>query len=60
MAAVEKFLGKRVNIPEDRRYDPKQGLWGKQIDEIILFGMTEPALVLMGGVKDLDWLVEEG
>ena len=22
--------------------------------------MTEPALVLMGGVKDLDWLVEEG
>ena len=60
MAVVEKFLGKRVKIPEDRRYDPKQGLWGKEVVDGILFGMTEPALVLMGGVKDLDWLVEEG
>ena len=31
MAVVEKFLGKCVKIPEDRRYDPKQGLWGKKL-----------------------------
>ena len=60
MAVVEKFLGKRVDIPEDRRYDPKQGLWGQQVDRDILFGMTEPTLVLMGGVKDVDWLVLDG
>ena len=60
MAVIEKFLGKSVEIPEDRRYDPKQGLWGRQVDRDILFGMTEPALVLMGGVKDVDWLVEDG
>jgi len=29
MAFIEKFLGKRVEIPEDRRYYTKQGLWAK-------------------------------
>jgi glycine cleavage system H lipoate-binding protein len=59
MAIIEKFLGKRVEIPEDRRYDLKQGLWGKCVDETIVFGLTQPALVLLGGVKDLDPLIEE-
>jgi hypothetical protein len=26
MAVIEKFLGQRVEIPEDRRYHSKQGL----------------------------------
>jgi len=60
MAVIDKFLGKTVEIPEDRRYDTKQNLWGKKVDQTILFGLTQPALVLLGGVKDLDWLLEEG
>ena len=59
MAFVEKFLGRQVEIPEDRRFALKQGLWGKMVDQNIVFGMTQPALVLSGGVKDVDWLVEE-
>ncbi|MEW5908902.1 MAG: GcvH-related protein [Thermodesulfobacteriota bacterium] len=58
MASIEKFLGRRVEIPEDRRYAIKQGLWGKATGNAITFGMTQPALVLSGGVKDMDWLVE--
>jgi glycine cleavage system H lipoate-binding protein len=60
MAVIDKFLGKTVKIPEDRRYDTKQNLWGKKVDRTILVGLTQPALVLLGGVKDLDWLLEEG
>jgi glycine cleavage system H lipoate-binding protein len=59
MAVIEKFLGQRVEVPEDRRYDVKQGLWGRCVDRTIVFGLTQPALVLSGGVKDIDWLVEE-
>lgn len=59
MAVIEKFLGQRVEIPEDRRYDVKQGLWGRCVDQAIVFGFTQPALVLLGGIKDKDWLVED-
>ena len=59
MAVIEKFLGQRVEIPEDRRYDVKQGLWGRCIDQTIVFGFTQPSLVLLGGIKDKDWLVDE-
>ena len=60
MAVIQKFLGKTVEIPEDRYYSSKQGLWGRQEDRTIVFGLTQPALVLMGGIKDVDWLLEEG
>ncbi len=59
MAVIEKFLGQRVEIPEDRKYYTKQGLWAKPEDHDMVFGFTEPALVLAGGVNDLDWLVGE-
>ena len=59
MAVIEKFLGQRVEVPEDRRYAVKQGLWGRPSGPDIVFGMSRPALVLSGGVKDLDWLVAE-
>ena len=59
MAVIEKFLGQRVEIPEDRKYNPKQGLWAKPEEDDIIFGFTEPALVLAGGINDLDWLVGE-
>lgn len=59
MAVIEKFLGKQVEIPEDRRYDVKQGLWAKSDEDAIVFGFSQPALVLSGGIKDIDWLVDE-
>ena len=59
MAVIEKFLGQRVEIPEDRKYYVKQGLWVKSENDDRVFGFTEPALVLAGGVNDLDWLVSE-
>ena len=59
MAVIEKFLGQRVEIPEDRKYYVKQGLWAKAQDDDMVFGFTAPALVLAGGVSDLDWLVGE-
>ena len=58
MAVIEKFLGQRIEIPEDRRYHSKQGLWAKAQDQNLVFGLTQPALILAGGVNDLDWLVE--
>ena len=60
MAIIEKFLGKRVEVPQDRRYHVKQGLWAKITDDTIVFGFSQPSLVLMGGIKDIDWLVEDG
>jgi glycine cleavage system H protein len=60
MAQIEKFLGKRVEVPEDRRYIVKPGLWAKAEGVEMRFGLTEPELVLTGGVNDLEWLVWDG
>jgi glycine cleavage system H lipoate-binding protein len=60
MAIIEKFLGQRVVIPDDLRYDIKQGLWVKTEGAEVVMGLSDPALVLHGGVNDLDWLVTEG
>lgn len=60
MAVIEKFLGQRVTIPEDRRYWATQGLWTRQREQTIVIGISQPALILIGGIKDLDRLVEEG
>lgn len=59
MASIEKFLGRHINVPEDRKYYARQGLWAKPQGGEIVFGFTEPALVLSGGVSDLDWLIGE-
>jgi glycine cleavage system H protein len=60
MAIIEKFLGQTVSIPDELRYDAKQGLWVKKEGADAILGLTEPALVLNGGINDLDWLVTEG
>jgi glycine cleavage system H protein len=60
MAHIEKFLGKKVEIPEDRRYVVKQGLWAKTEGTEWRLGLTEPELVLIGGVNDLEWLSWDG
>ena len=60
MAHIEKFLGKRVEVPEDRRYVVKSGLWAKAEGPEVRFGLTEPELILAGGINDLEWLAWEG
>jgi glycine cleavage system H lipoate-binding protein len=60
MVVIDKFLGRRVLVPEELRYDARQGLWARPEEQSIVFGLTQPALVLSGGVKDVDRLVEEG
>ena len=60
MAHMENFLGIRVEIPDDRRYVIKPGLWAKKEDGEIFFGFSRPALVLAGGLNDLEWLVLDG
>jgi glycine cleavage system H lipoate-binding protein len=60
MAFIEKFLGQRVSIPNELRYDINQGLWVKKEGGDVVLGLAEPALVLHGGINDLDWLVTEG
>jgi glycine cleavage system H protein len=57
---IEKFLGQQVSIPDELRYDIKQGLWAKTDGVDVVIGLAEPALVLHGGVNDLDWLVSDG
>jgi glycine cleavage system H lipoate-binding protein len=60
MAIIERFLGQTVCIPDELQYDVKQGLWVKKEGADAILGLTEPALVLNGGIHDLDWLVTEG
>jgi glycine cleavage system H protein len=60
MAVIDRFLGKRVEVPANRRYLPKQGLWASKDGKAIVFGFTQPALVLLGGIKDMDGLVDNG
>jgi len=60
MAFIDKFLGKRVEIPDDRRYSVKQGLWAKMSEKDVIFGITEPSLVLLAGINDLEWIASEG
>jgi glycine cleavage system H lipoate-binding protein len=59
MTIIEKFLGQCVDIPDHLHYDIKQGLWAKAVDDTLVFGFTQPAIVLSGGIKDMDPLVDE-
>lgn len=59
MIVVEKFLGQRVEIFDDRRYDTAQGLWGRIADQAIEFGLAQPSLVLFGNITSINWLAEE-
>ena len=60
MAVIEKFLGHRVTLPDDLRYFVKQGLWARLDDSTIVFGFSEPALTLLGGIQDLNFLADDG
>ncbi|MFH1243607.1 MAG: hypothetical protein V1689_14790 [Pseudomonadota bacterium] len=60
MAFIERFLGVCVEVPDDHFYCTKPGLWAKADGQEIIFGLSHPALVLAGGLNDLDWLVPQG
>jgi glycine cleavage system H protein len=60
MAVIEKFLGHRVTLPDNLRYFVKQGLWARLDDSAIVFGLSEPALTLLGGIQELNFLAEDG
>jgi glycine cleavage system H protein len=60
MARLENFLGTTFELSEDLRYVPKLGLWAKQSEGGLVFGLTGPALLMSGGINDLEWLVPAG
>lgn len=58
---VEEFLGTVVSIPEDRLYDPEEGLWLKlQPDGRMAVGLTQPAVLMAGPIRNVERLVEQG
>jgi len=57
----ENFLGRELVLPKDRLYDPEEGLWIKREDGgRLAIGMTEPTLLMVGTVREIELLVEEG
>jgi glycine cleavage system H protein len=57
----KNFLGKDITIPDDRMYDRAEGLWVvKDQDGSFTLGLTEPALLMCGTVRQIDALVEDG
>lgn len=58
---VERFIGKDLTIPEDRLYEIRDGLWAQEIEPgRWAVGLTEPILMVVGGVRDLADLVQDG
>lgn len=62
MLVVEGFNGYRLEIPEDRYYLPGVELWVQTQEngnELVL-GLTQPGVILGGGIVSLEYLVENG
>jgi len=58
---VENFLGQELALPEDFLYDPGEGLWARELEDgRMAFGITEPALLMAGAVRQVEILVEDG
>jgi glycine cleavage system H lipoate-binding protein len=58
---VESFLGRELEIPEDRQYHSDEGVWLKpSAAGSYAVGLTEPALLMAGMIRDVEPLVEEG
>lgn len=61
MAMVRNFLGKDMDIPEDRLYSPSAHFWFRRVsDAEFEVGVTEPGVALTGGLVDLDVLADPG
>jgi glycine cleavage system H lipoate-binding protein len=58
---VSNFLGRDISIPEDRLYDPIEGLWVKERENGSLeLGITEPSVLMSGTLRQVEPLLEAG
>ncbi len=58
---VKAFMGRDLEIPEDRLYFPAEDLWVRAEGEgVYAVGLTEPGVLVTGGVRQVDLLVPEG
>ena len=58
---VNNFLGRELSIPASLLYDPEQGLWARWGQEgRWALGLTEPALLMAGGLRQAEPLAEPG
>lgn len=61
MATVPNFLGKVLELPENLRYEPMEGLWvDVRPDGRLAVGMSEPAALMAGALRDIEPLVPSG
>jgi Glycine cleavage system H protein (lipoate-binding) len=61
MAEVRNFLGRDIDIPEDRLYSPSAHFWFRRVDDAEFeVGVTEPGIALTGGLVELDVLADPG
>lgn len=57
---VRRFLGRDLTLPEDRLYWPEEDLWIREDSpHHYSVGLTEAAVLVAGGVRDIEPLVEE-
>lgn len=57
----EGFLGRSLKIPADLHYDSEQNLWARQKEPgLVEVGFAQPLILLVGGIKDLEPLVDDG
>ncbi len=61
-AIIRNFLGKSLEIPGDRLYLAGEGLWieEREGDDRLAVGLTEPALLMTGPVRQVEELAQPG
>jgi glycine cleavage system H lipoate-binding protein len=57
---VNNFLGRDLSIPGSLLYDSEQGLWARWEQGRWALGLTEPALLMAGGLRQAEPLAEPG
>lgn len=60
MAELHGFLGKDMDLPEDRLYDGGRHYWVKGEPALVVVGVSEPGVALTVGLIDLELFPEAG
>src|SRR5680860_1687330 len=60
MAELHGFLGKDMDLPEDRLYDGARHYWVRSEGDLAVVGVSEPGLALTVALIDLDVFPEAG
>ena len=60
MAELHGFLGKDMELPEDRLYDGARHYWVKSEGALAVVGVPEPGIALTVGLIDLEVFPEAG